>query len=723
MMVHKSPFGFKMVLGAVNGNQAQIMKIGDKVKKEKHDGDESDPGSTEDLGEQETHRRGGDVTPVANEGASASSGPAPTAVVKNEEEEKDATGLTLPPWDVGAPKKKSRTGRSSSRTSEHSKDEEKDAEGKAQKRQDEERAADAQRAKDADSAGYGEMLTYTDSMFDELAMETQLFDQKYKGEDHPTPLRDKVASSSKAGSKVAIECVEVPSTPTDCSGLSTPIQQQKLNSGQTINKVITSPLSQGSKRKRRRESRGKKEEERLSEERICQRARDICRSEKDTEPKSTILKKMEEIGKSFERNFFEWHLLAVRYEQLKHNMITMEDGKLPPNVKPFQPHRRQMRDFQEKWHKTLEKEVTLSVKIEQGATLLEVNQRLQAFQEQIYFDCQKQALTMTMSKLKAACSAETITNEILHIEYDEDFETPTYKEARKKATLAIGEKEMMYTRWKVREVLQSKLLSNEQKEEEELDFRKQIHDVKDPKKAMEWLYEKNEGELPQAVEYATKKTEEQLKELQDQSKFNSKWKNDNDAKNAFNQALGTQIGLSQALLGYSTSFGENFIDPQDKGAGKGKGKGAKSKDPKGKQKGGAKGSKSSKTPNSWDTGEEGAAKAEKEKGDTPEEWDSGKQSTYPKGKKWKKPSWKQSWEDSEWDVSGKWSEKKDQKEKKWSGKQDQDASPNMANPAEDQAESWEWAKQDWGTAKKNPPPPPLAPHHSSTKRGRSGGTY
>jgi len=158
-----------------------------------------------------------------------------------------------------------------------------------------------------------------------------------------------------------------------------------------------------------------------------------------------------------------------------------------------------------KWHQSLDKEITLSLQIVKGATLLEVNQTVQAFQEQIYMDCQKQALTWTMSKLKAACSAESITNEILHIEYEEPFVTETYKEARKKATLELGEKEMMYTRWKVREVLQSKLLSNEQKEDEELDFRRQIYDLKDPKKAMEWLYEKVEGELPQAVEHATKK--------------------------------------------------------------------------------------------------------------------------------------------------------------------------------------------------------------------------
>jgi len=701
------------------------MKIGgEEVKQEKHDDDELSEPATTVGGEEENHRGSGVVPPAGNEAASASSGQVLTAEVKDGEE-KDPADLVLPKWEDGRPKKKSRTKRSASQTPEHGKEEEKDAEDKRQTRHEEERVAGARRAKDADSAGCGEMPTYTNSMYDELMMETQMFDQKYKGEDHPTPLSNEKASCSEARSKVAIECVEVPSTPTDCSGLSTPIQQQILNIGQSINNTITSPLSQGSERKRRRESK-ESEAERLSEEHICQRARDICRSEKDTEPKSTILKKVDEIGKSFEKHFFDWHLLAVRLEQLKHNMTTMEDGKLPLNVKPFQPHRKQMKDFQEKWHRTLEKDVTLSVDIEKGATLLEVNQRLQALQEQIYFDCQKQALTMTMSKLKAACSAETITNEILHIEYDEPFETPTYREARKKATLEIGEKEMMYTRWKVREVLQSKLLSNEQKTDEELDFKKQVHDAKDPKKAMEWLYEKIEGELPQAVEYATKKTEEQTKELQDQSKFNSRWKNDYDAKNAFNQALGTQIGLSQALLGYNTSLGENFIDPQDKGAGKGKDKGAKSKDPKGKQKGGAKGSKSSKTPTSWDTAEEDTAKAGKEKEDTPEEWrDSGKQKTYPKGKKWKKPNWKQSWEDSEWDESGKWSEKKDQKDgKQWSGKQDQDASSSMANPAEDQAEStWEWAKQDWGTAKKHPPPPPLAPHHSSTKRGKSGGTY
>jgi len=98
-----------------------------------------------------------------------------------------------------------------------------------------------------------------------------------------------------------------------------------------------------------------------------------------------------------------------------------------------------------------------------------------------------------MDKLKAACSAEAITNEIRHIEIDEPFLTPLYKEARRKATLGIGEKEMMYTRWRVRSALQSKLLSQEEKEDEEFELKRQVHDLKDPIRAMTWLYAKIEG--------------------------------------------------------------------------------------------------------------------------------------------------------------------------------------------------------------------------------------
>jgi len=720
----QSPFGFTTARCAEYGSCAKIMKIEEEEvqKVEAAKKEQGSPATTE-PGEEETRRQEEAARPGKNEEASASSERVLTEEIKGEAPEVPGK-LRLPPWSESGGKKRSRMDRSPTETPVHDEEEERCAEDVAKKHEEKEEAADKRmrRGKDAESAGCGEMLTYTDSMFDELVMETQRFEQKYKGDNNPTSIENKVQGCTGIVHNVPNECVEVPSTPTHCSGLSTPIQQQMESLGQGIGKAVISPLSQGSRRKRRRESREEEEKERLAEERVCQRAREICRSEKDTEPKSTILKKVEEIGNTFEKNFFEWHLLAVRLEQLKYNISPLEEGKLPPDVKPFQPHRRQMRDFQEKWQKSLDKDITLSLNIERGATLLEVNQAVQAFQEQIYMDCQKQALTWTMSKLKAACSAESVTNEIMHIEYEEPFETDMYREARKKATLEIGEKEMMYTRWKVREVLQSKLLSNDQKESEELEFRRQIYDLKDPKKAMEWLYEKIEGELPQAVEHATKKTKEEMEEFQDQNQFIPKWKYDNASKSTFNAALGTQIGMSWALLGYSSPTGESYFDPQDKSAGKGKGKGAKSKGRKGKRKGAGKDSKSSEVPTSKDFGREETAKNEGEKEDTPGGWDSGRQSTHPKGKKWEKTNWDKSWEDSEWDAGGKWPENKVQEDKKqWPGKKGQDTNPSTT--AQDKAESWEWAKQDWGAEKKKPPPPPSAPSHSYSKRGRYGGTY
>jgi len=725
MMVKKSPFGSASVFGVEHRSCTKTMKIEEeetkKAEEVKQENDRQDSPLSTEPGAEEIRRREENAPPVDKGAAAASSGQV-LVEEKKDDEEKPPEELRMPPWE-GSSGKKRKMNRSPSKTPEQDKDEEANMEDVA-KKHDEERRARTRRGKDAESAGCGEMLTYTDSMYDELVMETQRFEQKYKGEHNPSPMKSNEQGCPDAGSNGANECVEIPSTPTNCSGLSTPIQQQIKTPGHDINKAVISPLSQGSRRKRRRESREEEKEKLAVEEHICQRAREICRAEKGTEPKSTILKKVDEIGANFEKNFFEWHLLAVRLEQLNYNISPLEEGKLPPDVKPFKPHRRQVRDFQEKWHQSIDKDITLSLKIEKGASLLQVNQTVQAFQEQIYLDCQKQALVWTMSKLKAACSAENITNEIQHIEYDEPFATETYKEARKKATLELGEKEMMYTRWKVREVLQSKLLSKEQKDDEELEFRKQIYDLKDPKKAMEWLYEKIEGELPQAVEHATKKTKEAMDEIQDPDYYIPKWKMDNDSKSAFNQALGTQIGMSWALLGYSSPTGESYFDPQDKGTGKGKSKGAKSKDRKGKQKGAGKSSKSSEASASKDIGREDATKTEGEKGDTPGEWDVGKQSTHPKGKKWKQSNWEKNWADSEWDASEKWSESKDQRDKKqWSGKKGQDASPSTTNPAQVQAESWEWAKQDWGAANKNPPPPPSAPSHSYTKRERYGGTY
>jgi len=367
-----------------------------------------------------------------------------------------------------------------------------------------------------------------------------------------------------------------------------------------------------------------------------------------------------------------------------------------------------MNDFQEKWHKTVEKEETISIVIDKGSTLLEVCQKMQALQEKLYYDCQKQALATSIQQLKAACSAEAITNEIRHIEIDEPLSTPLHREARRKATLEIGEKEMMYTRWGLRNALQSKLLAQEEKEDEEFELRKQVHESKDPVGAMKWLYEKVEGEIPQAVSHAVQKTEEQLGELQDQNKFNSRWRTEIDVRNVFNQALGTQIGLSKTFQIYNDSLAEYLIDSQDKGEGKAQDKGAKTKGPKGKHKGSARGWKGSNKSSSWEEMEEGAKEEEKEE-PAQEGEDSEKPEEKPEEQQWKKAQWKKNWEKG-WEESTKWSKKRDQA-----------SSSSGSKPTPNQAEStWEWAKQWWdkGVDKKVTPSPPPPPHHTSTKRGK-----
>ena len=137
------------------------------------------------------------------------------------------------------------------------------------------------------------------------------------------------------------------------------------------------------------------------------------------------------------------------------------------HVKPFQPPKKATNDFQEKWHKSIEKDETISIDIDKGSTLLEVCQKMQACQENIYYDCQKQALAASIEQLKAACSAEAVTNEIRHINILEPMSTPLYVEAKKRAILEIGEKEMMSVRWGLRNALKSKILTQEDKEEEE----------------------------------------------------------------------------------------------------------------------------------------------------------------------------------------------------------------------------------------------------------------
>jgi len=230
------------------------MKIGEeevqKAKEVKKEQDREGSPSTTDPGEEETRRREETAPPVEKGAASASSGQAPVEE-KKDDEANDSNKLRLPPWDESGGKKRSRMDRSPSRTPVHEKDEETNMEDVAKKHEEERTAGTrTRRGKDAESAGCGEMLTYTDSMFDELVMETQRFEQKYKGENNPIPTKNNAQGCPDAVSNVVNECVEVPSTPTNCSGLSTPIQQQIKIPGQDINKAIISPLSQGSRRKR-----------------------------------------------------------------------------------------------------------------------------------------------------------------------------------------------------------------------------------------------------------------------------------------------------------------------------------------------------------------------------------------------------------------------------------------------------------------------------------------
>jgi len=54
---------------------------------------------------------------------------------------------------------------------------------------------------------------------------------------------------------------------------------------------------------------------------------------------------------------------------------------------------------------------------------------------------------------------------------------------------------MMYTRWGLINALQSKLLTQEEKEEDEFELKKQVHEAKDPVAAMKWLYEKTRAKF------------------------------------------------------------------------------------------------------------------------------------------------------------------------------------------------------------------------------------
>ena len=74
-----------------------------------------------------------------------------------------------------------------------------------------------------------------------------------------------------------------------------------------------------------------------------------------------------------------------------------------------------------------------------------------------------QALRSSVTKLKVACSAETIRNKFKHIKVITALETPMHEEALSKAIMAIGEKEMKIAQGGIRNVLQSKLPPQEQK--------------------------------------------------------------------------------------------------------------------------------------------------------------------------------------------------------------------------------------------------------------------
>ena len=62
--------------------------------------------------------------------------------------------------------------------------------------------------------------------------------------------------------------------------------------------------------------------------------------------------------------------------------------------------------------KTIEQDVCIEIMIQKGSTLKEVCQTMQTKQEEIFYESQQQALDCAIKQLKAACSAEVITNKI-----------------------------------------------------------------------------------------------------------------------------------------------------------------------------------------------------------------------------------------------------------------------------------------------------------------------
>jgi len=204
-----------------------------------------------------------------NEEVSAANMPPPEDPTRAVNDPPALAPSVLPKPDEEKAEDKARAERSASETPEKGTVEEAVAEKKRQ----EKIAKAEQRHADADhSRGIGEMLTYTNSMYDELIMETQMFNEKYGGEEHPLSPTDRKPQPPETENKQAVECVEVPSTPTNYSGLSTPIEHQTLTASPNKNKIKTeAPFSPGSSRKERREE--DEETERFSIEQACKEAR------------------------------------------------------------------------------------------------------------------------------------------------------------------------------------------------------------------------------------------------------------------------------------------------------------------------------------------------------------------------------------------------------------------------------------------------------------------
>ena len=168
------------------------------VKKEKKDDDDGSEPSTVAAGNEEIPSASRPLPPVHPTGA------------KNEPEE--VPRLILPKPDGERAEKKRRTDRSASSTPDAGKEEERVAEKERQERIDKEGEAIAEMERqdktqrtneDADHRGCGEMQTFTNSMYEELIMETQMFNEKYGGRKTPfLQTNKKILFSEAEGKKV-----------------------------------------------------------------------------------------------------------------------------------------------------------------------------------------------------------------------------------------------------------------------------------------------------------------------------------------------------------------------------------------------------------------------------------------------------------------------------------------------------------------------------------------